>query len=378
MKKKTLIFLLIVIGIIAILFTFTKTGLISFDTFSQNNQTATVATQEDQLTNGCYYIWHNPNNEKKSNDLESSPNGIYVLCPKGARNWDDDSFISHTLWFTSSNDEYIPTLYPGDKLIYVSPTGFSYQGFKWEHFADYGYTIGIANMVGDESGHYRIINTDGDGYEGYVYADSDANALNQYINVTNLFLDKIGGVAIRENNISEGGTVLNLTKNNEYVCEWYTGTYFQDFKMKANIHAYGYIEEFTTYKYDFLHSNCIEIVIPEWLTTGYYYINGVGLFRYVTSDDAIIYNGSSFDKGINWNIHIIQYDDYGNMIYNPATGLDKRNEMTELNNNPGTATVNPNYYFSDQNDSEDYYIDDSMGDVGVDEYEYITNEVIIQ
>lgn len=61
-----------------------------------------------------------------------------------------------TVWFSSSEDADIPTLYPGDKLLFVSSTKVPYQGIEWERFSDYGYTIGVANMIGDTSGHYRI------------------------------------------------------------------------------------------------------------------------------------------------------------------------------------------------------------------------------
>ena len=38
--------------------------------------------------------------------------------------------------------------------------------------------------------------------------------------------------------------------------------------MTANVHTFGFLESFTTYDYEFLHSNCIEIAIPSWFKTG--------------------------------------------------------------------------------------------------------------
>lgn len=380
MKKKTLIFFLIVMGVIALLITFISTGVITFDTFGQNNQTITEASSVDQLSNGCYYIWHNDKTDDIKNDLAGSSDGnVFKLCPSGAVNWSDDSFVNHTIWFTSANDVDIPTLYEGDKLLYISSTYVPYEGISWERFADYGYTIGVANMVGDESGHYRIVNSDGDGYEGYVYPGSDANELNQYLTVSNLFLDKIGGKTIRDSSISDGGTVLNLTKDKNYVCEWYTGTYYQDFKMKADIHTFGHLEEFTTYNYEFLHSNCIEIQIPDWLKTGYYYVDGIGLFRYVTAEDRYYYNDKPYDADIDWNDPIILYDQDGNMIYNPSTGVDKRFEEDSLSEQAyPEESYNQNVHSNDVPTEVTYEYNDEDGDVGVEEYEDIYNEVIVQ
>lgn len=381
MKKKKLIFFLIVIGIIVLIITLILTGVITFDTVGQNNQTVTEASSVDQLSNGCYYVWHNDKTDNIINDLADTTSGeiVFRLCPSGEVNWNDDEFVNHTIWFTSTNDVNIPTLYEGDKLLYISSTYVPYEGISWERYADFGYTIGVANMVGDDSGHYRIVNSDGDGYKGYVYSGSDANELNQYLTVSNLFLDKIGGKTIRDSSISPGGTVLNLIKDKNYVCEWYTGTYYQDFKMKADIHTFGYLEEFETYNYEFLHSNCIEIQIPDWFKTGYYYVDGTGLFRYVTTEDRYYYNEKPYDANVDWNDPIILYDQDGNMIYDPSTGVDKRfKEDTLLNQDyQGESYYQDNSPNNIPTEITPEYNDED-GDAGVEEYEDIYNEIVVQ
>ena len=377
MKKKPLILILLIAGAGVFLFMMYQSGIITFDTYSANNQTATEADSVEMLTNGCYYVWHND----KSSDIEKDLTGtadsnVFRLCPSGDLNWEDDTFVNHTVWFTTSNDKTIPTLSQGDKLLYISPNSVPFEGIYWERFADYGYTIGVANMIGDESGHYHIVSDDGESYFGYIYSESDANELNKYASISSLFLDKVGGISIRDSSISSGGTVLNLEKDEEYVCEWYTGTYYQDFKLKANVHTFSHLEEFTTYDYEFLHSNVIEITIPDWLKTGYYYIENVGMFRYVADSYLSLYNGKPYDANVYWNDPIILYDEYGNLIYNPATGVDKTNEE---NTDTGTGTgVSVDYTQSDTGGSavinEDVISDAEVGDVGADAYE-INNDV---
>ena len=46
--------------------------------------------------------------------------------------------------------------------------------------------------------------------------------------------------------------------------------------------------------YEFLSSNIVKVNIPEWFNSGYYMINGLGLFRYVV--------GSSYDESTNFNV----------------------------------------------------------------------------
>lgn len=377
MKKKKLYFLLIVVGIVIFIVIMIVTGGITLETFSQNNQTKSVTSTVDDLGDNCYYVWHNPKTNDITKDLtQPAETDVFKLCPSGIVNWGKDSLVPHTVWFTGDMDQDIPTLYPGDKLLYVSSNYVPYNGIEWERFADYGYTIGVANMIGDDSGHYHISNEDGKGFNGYVCRDSDANQLNENFSaVSNLFLDKIGGTKIREDNVSDGGTANNLVKNKEYICEWYTGTIYQDFKMTANVHTLGLMESFTTYDYEFLHSNCIEIHIPNWFKTGYYYVDGIGMFRYVSKNDEALYNGKEYDENINWNDPIILYDENDNLIYNPSTGVDKRNVDEDNNSNDSEEqnSVDSDYDASvDQNDKPT-----DEGDVGADNYDDFGNETII-
>lgn len=387
MKKKRLYFFLIVVGIVVFIIVMIATGKITLDTFSQNNQTQSAASSVDDLVDNCYYVWHNPKTDDITKDLTyTADTDVFRLCPAGTVNWGKDSFVTHTVWFTGNSDKNIPTLSSGDKLLYVSSNNVPYMGIEWERFADYGYTIGTANMIGDESGHYHISNEDGKGFNGYVCPDSDANQLNEHFSsISNLFLDKIGGIKVRENEVSRGGTVTKLIKDKEYVCEWYTGTIYQDFKMTANVHTFGFMELFTTYEYEFLHSNCIEISIPSWFKTGYYYVDGIGMFRYVSKSDEALYNGKEFDENINWNDPIILYDENDNLIYDPSTGVDKRNgdgsdlSSTSTENSSGSEDMEQqreenstqSIIVNQTNDSED------EGDAGIDEYENFGNEVLI-
>ena len=339
-----MILLLLILGAVMTLVILFANGVISFPEFETiQNQEKTDILSVDDLEEGYYYVWHNAKKKDIHEDLEGAEDlSVFKMCPEGKINWSNNEFANHTIWFTSKNDVDIPTYYPGDELLFISSDYVPYEGIEWEHFADYGYTIGVANMVGDSSGHYRIINEDGKGYEGYVFEDSDAAVLNDYLGVEELFLDKVktsnGEILVRENNVSAGGTVAGLVKNKKYVAEWYVGTYYQDYEMKANVHAFGSIESFKTYDYEFLHSNCIAIKMPEWLKTGYYYLDNIGLFRYVTSEDAAIYSGESYDPSVNWNEPIIIYDENGQMISNPTDPDFVEN--TELQNGEEVSTEN--------------------------------------
>ena len=387
MGKKILIITSAVIVVVLIAYFFLSgseegfsIALPSFETVGSDESTVKHTASVDDLEDGCFYVWHNEKASDISEDLENTSSlEVFKLCPAGDRNWKKDTTsVNHVLWFDSSSDKEIPTLYEGDVLLYGSSTEIPFEGITWERYADYGYSIGVANLIGDESGHYHISNPDGKGFGLYVYDKSDAVELQQYTALTNLFIDKVGKTKVRNKLVSEGGTIQNLEKNGAYVCEWYTGSYYQDFKMIANIHPFCALETFTTYDYEFLHSSCIQITIPNWFKTGYYYANNIGLFRYVKGNDIEDYNGEAYDPSIDWNDRIIIKNDRGDVVYDPSTGYrDPLLDGDTIYSEDGTAQIKPTNNSSgddgeesdNKNNTDDVYYDENTtdGDSGIDD-----------
>lgn len=352
MNRKIIISFLVIVGAVLILFSLVYCGVITFPTMEsliKNGKPVTTVMSINDLKDNCFYVWHDSGTNEITDDLEGTTEAAaFQICPTGTINWKENTNIKHTVWFTSSNDKDIPTIYPGDKLLYISATKVPHEGIQWERFADYGYTIGVANMTGDNSGHYYIVLDAEDGYEGYINPESDAYVLEQYDYVPELFLDKLGSVRVRNEHISDGGTVYGLEKNTKYLCEWYSGTYYQDFEMIANNHTFCSLESFTTYEYEFLHSRCISITIPDWLKSGYYYVNGIGMFRYVLDKDQDSYNGEAYDESINWNDPIILYDERGSVVYDPSSNInenisDKPVSNDSIVNFPGNGNMDDSF-----------------------------------
>ena len=230
----------------------------------------------------------------------------------------------------------------------------------------------MANLINDEGGHYRIPYDSDKGFEGYINPESDASKMGKFFSdlKQDAFLGQIGTSNVKDNNvlISDGGTVLNLDKNGTYACIFYRGSLSNPFQMTADQHTFGYLEEFVTYDFDFVNNgdlydqhSCIVINIPEWFKTGYYYIEGTGMFRYVAQKDVGKYNGLSYDPSVDWNDPIILYADNGLQIYNPSTGLDQTDILTDSSHsntvynenyreNNGVSDPGPEYYeeFSDE------------------------------
>lgn len=296
----------------------------------------------ESLESGTAYVW----SDDKVTDIRDDFNGpneknIFFRLVTGDYNFKGSEQVElseypRSIWIDESLDEQIPTVTSKDKLIYISDTTVP-EKIVFERFADYGYTIGISNLIPDGGDHYYFCyaETDTDDYKYYVDMNSDAADLIQFETISRLYLDKVDGKRVNKDSVSKGGTVLGLTKGNKYICEFYTGTFYQDFELTANIHSFGSMEQFTSYDYEFLHSNCIAISIPEYFKSGYYYVNGVGLFRYVTDADLKKYNGKAYDAGIDWNDPIVIYDENGFVIYDPSDPDWTREEAVDESSDAG-------------------------------------------
>lgn len=301
---------------------------------------ATSFSSANELASGKAYVWHHEGGDIEADIKNGATQDVFFVCITGDYNFkgaevEDVSMYPRSIWIDSATDDLIPTVTSKDRLIYVSKTEVP-ESLIFERFADYGYTIGISNMIEDAGGHYYIeyAISDEEDYKYYLDLKSDAAQLTELDIITKLYLDKVGDIKVDKKSVSDGGTVLGLTKDKQYVCEFYTGTYYQDFLLTANVHSFGSMERFVSYDYEFMHSTFIVITIPEYFTSGYYFLNGVGLFRYVDDEDAKIYNGEAYDANIDWNEPLIIYNDVGEVIYDPS---NPDYEKEQMESDPGIS-----------------------------------------
>ncbi|MBQ1902668.1 MAG: hypothetical protein II169_09020 [Lachnospiraceae bacterium] len=207
----------------------------------------------DDLKSGKAYVWHHDGGDIKEDLKKDAGENVYFTCITGDYNFKNEELgeaieYPRSIWVDSATDDRIPTVTSKDRLIYVSSTEVP-QEIVFERFADYGYSIGISNMEADKGGHYfmTFADVDDDDYKYFIDMNSDASQLTELTAITRLYLDKVGDVKVNEDSVSDGGTVLGLKKDKKYTCEFYTGTYYQDFNLTANIHCFGSMERFVNY-----------------------------------------------------------------------------------------------------------------------------------
>lgn len=202
------------------------------------------------------------------------------------------------MWFKEDFDN-IPTLFEGDSLIFMSTKDIE-PHYTFERFKDYGYTVGIRNLSYTETGRVSI---DTKAQKKCSYPGGDTDVFLDFEDENSIIvIDKVGDIPVRatslisvdDNNnglgISACGTLTGLQQDMSYSFDTYAGTIYYRYVFKADVRTLGQIESKTSVAYEYeggvgKNGKLINIEIPYWFKSGYYMINGVGMFRYIRSED---------------------------------------------------------------------------------------------
>ncbi len=235
----------------------------------------------DDLAEGGYYVEKNDGYEQLYfGDTSFSTSDVVT---------GGSADTTRVAWF-GSDWSSIPTLYKGESLVYKYSGELS-ESFAFERFKDYGYTVGICDMEETDTGRYLLSLSSDD---HMISTDSEAYKTLTDIGSGNVIVEAVGGKKLRSGNITAAGTIEGLEEGNQYSLDIYTGTKLKKTELTADVRALGAIETYISNSYEFLRSDVISIEIPEWFNSGYYSIDGYGIFRYV--------NGSSYDDTTDFSV----------------------------------------------------------------------------
>lgn len=252
-------------------------------TTEKEEQTFDIKKVVKGLDDGGYYVVHN-----------NVPKKIYfgnATYDEGTESEDDidpDAETERAMWYT---DDYkkIPTMYDGDILIYYSTEELAEQ-FHFERYEDLGKTVGVCGLKKTESGRYKFeVSEDSQ----FVYPGHDTSGLLNFPQ-DSVILDEIGGKPIREDNVSRCGSIYGLPADKTFKCKVYGGTEVKNMNFKADVHTFASYQSYTSTNYTFLSTNIIQVNIPKWFNTGYYCLDGNGMFRYVI--------GNKYDNKTDFNV----------------------------------------------------------------------------
>lgn len=250
---------------------------------------STDSIDTSNMKNGGFYIYHNGQAYKPYFGKATFDEG----------NIASSSSKDRVMWFKEDDFANIPTMYKGDMILFYTRDDFK-EDFTYERFKDLGYSIGLRDIKVLDSGRYSISTDESDDCT-FPGGDTDELLLLNKTN-DNVILESLGGTKLRtvegtENDYSyltDYGTIAGLEKDKKYAAQVYAGTVEHDYNFKADVEILGSMETYETPNYDFVKQYVVKVEFPDWFNSGYYMINGCGIFRYV--------NGTTIDNSTNYNI----------------------------------------------------------------------------
>ena len=237
--------------------------------FNDKSYSVEVVTDASDLRDNAYYVKHGDE--------------YYRLYIGDATFQSDNSGSanSRVAWF-GKDITRIPTMLKNDILVYHSSSDIE-DSINVERFEDLGYTIGICGMQETDSGRYSFTTTP---EAMNIDRNSDAGKLYQLGSRTYV-MDKIGGTELRSGNISRAGTIIGLQEGKKYNIEIYSGTIVSKYTITADICAFASMDSYEIKGFDYMEGQTVSIKFPEYFNSGYYYVNGYGIVRYINDTQDI-------------------------------------------------------------------------------------------
>lgn len=255
---------------------------------------ALTPVPSDQLSENMFYV--------KNGDQ-------FFPVRMGQTNIPEDDLIakeanpSRIISFTK-DDVMIPTLYKDDSLVYY--TTASVPSFTWERMKDYGYTIGMYNLKEAESGKVQFV-------VGESKTDHNSAAFAGLANIdignSVVVLDKVGGQSLSADRLSDCGSIDGLKADEMANIDLYIGTQHYTIESTVDTHVLASMELYQTNEYNLLPEGYASVKIPDYFLSGYYFINGVGVVRYVDN------NRSEGIPNVDFSVPYYYYDENTNKQY---------------------------------------------------------------
>lgn len=250
----------------------------------------TATCDSSGLYDGQYYIWHDEEQSNIEKDINCDTSrfkdyNYNIFTPVYV---DEDKIEdSSVIMVLDDNDEKIPTLYPDDKLIYYSSAN-SLREISFDHYYDHGYSLGLYHLREqiEYSGQYSINDS------AYVKSGSSVAKIASLFEIgSRVVLGTVGEVELTYADISTIGSIKGLLQGSSYETNLYVGTERYTIENAiADTRFFSLMDSYSGYKYSYVGNGVVTIEIPEYFTSGYYAINGMGLFKYVADEHDTDFN----------------------------------------------------------------------------------------
>lgn len=252
----------IIIGLLTII-TVGLTGCQKPQIFKTDEPNYAVEVTDKKMEQDTYYVKNGTRFAKVY-----LPNGN-VTTTSGKVN------LSRVMYF-SGDEAKVPVHYKGELIAYASKKA-DLDKVILERFKDMDYSIGVYGGKLEGDGYYHVSVS-----KSTIVPGSSADEIFGETPSKEIRIVSIAGTPVKELVDEGSGILLKMEKDQSYAVEFYAGTYFFRSLITADTH---FIRSYEIYSYgsewieDTTHGYmCFNT--PNSLKSGWYLINGQGLFQY--------------------------------------------------------------------------------------------------
>lgn len=197
------------------------------------------------------------------------------------------------IWL-GKDESLIPTLYKGESIAYASKVA-NLDSVILERFKYEGYSVGAYLVEYDFEKNMINMTVGSNSIEGTSMHKVLSNAKSKYIRV-----EALNDTPVNSAMINESGIFTCLEENATYEFCYYAGTYYTKSQVQADT---KYLTSYEIFKIDSIEdtkNGYVSISLPEEMESGYYLIDGAGLFKYIAHEKGTV-EESSLDYNIATN-----------------------------------------------------------------------------
>lgn len=188
-------------------------------------------------------------------------------------------------WFTEY-DDLIPEFTKDSTFILYSESEVPDSYTFWK-MIDFGYTVGIRFTQDADTGELTFPN-DEDMYCSYSPVGTYVVENTFGGSISNVRIKEVNGKEFKETMLTTDGFMKGLTKDAMYKFWYYQGTVYKSVNIKADTHVFIEDYDVTTSSYVELKDKFFEVNLPVNMENGYWYIDGIGMFKYSGADEDMI------------------------------------------------------------------------------------------
>lgn len=213
-----------------------------------------------------------------------------TYIPKGHVTGRITQYSREKYYWLQKDASLIPSLYKDEIIAYASTKEVDLKDLKIERYYDVGYSIGIYGGAFDNNGYYCIT------LSNNVIKDSSAYKALSKASASDIRIVEFNNKPIDENMLNDGGIFKGIEQGETCEIGYYAGTFYETATITSD---YYYLQSYETMSVDNVTSTkngYLAITLPSDAKSGYYRIDGGGLFKYYSYE-----RGEKVDSEENMN-----------------------------------------------------------------------------